>query len=114
MKTPPSTKPIPQPRKHGEPVSMSLGIVLRQERLARKLSRNQLAQIAGIARQTVAFLETHQRVPNVNTLARISRPFGLRASQLLARAEKLFAGLWLCGVLGLQDELLEVSWVLQL
>ncbi len=36
----------------------------------------------------IRFIETKERIPTIDTVARISRAFGVRCSKLLAEAEE--------------------------
>ena len=60
-----------------EPVCGALAAVIRQRHQARWLSLNQLAALTRLSRQMLSFIETNRRVPTIDTVARISRDFGL-------------------------------------
>jgi len=82
---PPNNKPLP--RTALEPVCEALAIVIRQRREAKKLSLNQLAGLTNLSRQMISFIETNRRIPTIDTMARISRAFGIPFSKLVADAE---------------------------
>jgi transcriptional regulator with XRE-family HTH domain len=49
---------------------------------------NQLAGLTNLSRQMISFIETNRRIPTIDTVARISRAFGIPFSKLVAEAEK--------------------------
>jgi transcriptional regulator with XRE-family HTH domain len=81
-----SNKPLP--RTALEPVCAALAEAIRQRRAASGLSLNRLAELTRLSRQMISFIETSRRIPTVDTVARISRAFGIPFSKLLAEAEK--------------------------
>lgn len=66
---------------------VTLAAIIREQRVSRGLSLNQLAARARISRRMLGFIENHERVPTIDTLTRISLAFGLQPSALLAAAE---------------------------
>jgi transcriptional regulator with XRE-family HTH domain len=82
---PAANKPLP--RTALEPVCEALANVIRQRRMANKLSLNQLAELTNLSRPMIRFIENNERVPTVDTVARISRAFGISLSQLVVEAE---------------------------
>ena len=64
-----------------------LGDALRQRRLAAGLSQERLAEKAGIDRTYVSILERDLQSPTVDTLIRVCRAMGARASEVLAQVE---------------------------
>lgn len=64
-----------------------LGDALRQRRLAAGMSQEQLAEKAGIDRTYVSILERGLQSPTVDTLIRVCRAMGARASEVLASIE---------------------------
>ena len=77
----------PLPRTALEPVCEALANFIRQRREAKKLSLNQLAGLTNLSRQMISFIETNRRIPTIDTVARISRAFGIPFSKLVAEAE---------------------------
>ena len=65
----------------------ALATVIRQRRAASGLSLNRLAELTRLSRQMISFIETNRRIPTVDTLARISRAFGIPFSKMVAEAE---------------------------
>ena len=80
--------PKPLPRTTLEPVCEALAGVIRQRRTARGLSLNRLAELTRLSRQMLSFIETNRRVPTIDTVARISRAFGVPTHKLVAEAER--------------------------
>jgi transcriptional regulator with XRE-family HTH domain len=64
-----------------------LAEVIRQRRAASGLSLNRLAELTRLSRQMISFIETSRRIPTVDSVARISRAFGVPFSKLVAEAE---------------------------
>ena len=75
------------PRTALEPVCEALANVIRQRREAEGLSLNQLAAQTNLSRPMIRFIEARERIPTIDTIARISRAFGVPCSKLLAEAE---------------------------
>ena len=82
-----STPNKPLPRTALEPVCAALAEVIRQRRAASGLSLNRLAELTRLSRQMISFIETNRRIPTIDTVARISRAFGIPFSKLVAEAE---------------------------
>jgi transcriptional regulator with XRE-family HTH domain len=80
-----SNKPLP--RTALEPVCETLAEVIRQRRAASGLSLNRLAQLTNLSHPMIRFIENSERIPTIDTIARISRAFGVSCSKLLAEAE---------------------------
>jgi transcriptional regulator with XRE-family HTH domain len=78
-------KPIP--RTALEPVCEALANAIRERREANGLSLNRLAELTNLSRPMIRFIEAHERIPTIDTIARISRAFGVPCSKLLAEAE---------------------------
>jgi transcriptional regulator with XRE-family HTH domain len=78
----------PLPRTALEPVCEALANVIRQRRAASGLSLNRLAELTRLSRQMISFIETSRRIPTIDTVARISRAFGIPFSKLVLEAEK--------------------------
>jgi len=77
----------PLPRTALEPVCEALAGILRERRIARGLSLNQLAQLTRWSRQMLSFIATTRRIPTIDTVARMSRAFGVPFVKLVAEAE---------------------------
>jgi transcriptional regulator with XRE-family HTH domain len=77
----------PLPRTALEPVCGALAEVIRQRREANGFSLNRLAELTNLSRPMIRFIEAHERIPTIDTIARISRAFGVPCSKLLAEAE---------------------------
>ena len=67
---------------------MALGRVLREERLLQGLSLERVAEGAGVSRQTVKFVECATYSVRMDTYYRIACGLGLKASEMMARAEE--------------------------
>jgi transcriptional regulator with XRE-family HTH domain len=71
-----------------EAVSAQVAHLLKEEREKRHISLNQLAQKAGLSRQTVAFIEQELRNPTLNTLLRLTRALEVDLEDIITRARK--------------------------
>jgi transcriptional regulator with XRE-family HTH domain len=61
---------------------------LRDERIRRKLSLNEIATRSGLSHTMVMRVEKRERMPTIDTLLRIADALDVRTSKLLARAEQ--------------------------
>jgi transcriptional regulator with XRE-family HTH domain len=86
MSLPANNKPLP--RTALEPVCEALADAIRERRESSGLSLNRLAELTRLSRQMISFIETSRRIPTVDTVARISRAFGIPFSKLVLDAEK--------------------------
>lgn len=66
----------------------AVAAVIRQRRERAGLSLNQLAEQTRLSRQMLSFVESGERIPTIDTAARICRAFGMRLSRLVAEAER--------------------------
>ena len=64
-----------------------LGAELRKAREAAGLTQEELAFQARVSRNYISLLELDQKSPTVQTLLRVAKAMGVRASALLARVE---------------------------
>ncbi len=65
-----------------------LGNELRKARMRAGLTQEELAFRADVDRTYISMLENDKKSPTVDMLLRICKPFGITASQLLAKVEK--------------------------
>ena len=71
------------------PVEHFVGAAVRQTRLERGISQEQLALIAGLDRTYISGVERSVRNPTIASLATISRALETPLSELIAAAEHL-------------------------
>lgn len=64
-----------------------LGDELRKARKKAGMTQEDLAFAAGIDRSYVSLLETNRKSPTVDTLLRVCKALGAKASHLIARVE---------------------------
>ncbi|HWV98524.1 MAG TPA: helix-turn-helix transcriptional regulator [Candidatus Acidoferrum sp.] len=69
-------------------ISSEFARLLKEERKKRGLSLNVLAQRAGLARQTVSYIEKEMQSPSLDTLLRISLALGVKLEKLIAEARR--------------------------
>jgi transcriptional regulator with XRE-family HTH domain len=69
-------------------IGSQLACILREERGKRGLSLKVLARKAGIARQTISYVEQEVQSPSVDTLLRITSALGVDLAKIIARAQK--------------------------
>jgi transcriptional regulator with XRE-family HTH domain len=85
---PPDAVKSTESKKHQEPLSVEIGIILRDERAARGMTLQKFGEFLGVSRQEVRFLEFATHVMNLFTLGRIANSLGTNPSALLALAER--------------------------
>jgi transcriptional regulator with XRE-family HTH domain len=61
---------------------------LKEEREKRGISLNALAEKAGLARQTISFIEQELRIPTLDTLVRLTLALDVDLERIIARARK--------------------------
>jgi transcriptional regulator with XRE-family HTH domain len=71
-----------------EAISAHVADLLREQREKKKLSLGGLARKAGLARQTIAFVEQKVQSPSLDTLLRITAALGVDLAKLITRAQK--------------------------
>ena len=67
---------------------LQFGAALRRLRLAAGMSQERLGLEAGIQRNFVSLIETGQNQPTITTNAKLAKALGMRASELVAEAER--------------------------
>jgi transcriptional regulator with XRE-family HTH domain len=65
----------------------SFGVVVRSERISRDLSQEKLAFEAGLSLTYIGEIERGEKMPSLDTIARIAKAVGLSGSELLAKAK---------------------------
>ena len=70
------------------PFELPFGAALRRVRLAAGLTQEQLGLESGVQRNFISLIETGQNQPTINTIAKLARALGMRASELVAEAER--------------------------
>jgi transcriptional regulator with XRE-family HTH domain len=72
-----------------EQISTVFGQVLREQRLSRELSQEELALAADVDRTFVSQMERGIRQPTITTLIKLAGALGIQPSTLIVRMEKL-------------------------
>lgn len=72
-----------------EQISTIFGQVLREQRISRDLSQEQLALAADVDRTFVSQMERGIRQPTITTLMKLAGALGIQPSTLIVRMEKL-------------------------
>jgi transcriptional regulator with XRE-family HTH domain len=72
-----------------EQISTIFGQVLREQRLSRDLSQEELALAADVDRTFVSQMERGIRQPTITTLMKLAGALGIQPSTLIVRMEKL-------------------------
>lgn len=67
---------------------LPFGAALRRVRLAAGMTQEQLGLEAGVQRNFISLIETGQNQPTIGTVAKLARALGMRASELVAEAER--------------------------
>jgi transcriptional regulator with XRE-family HTH domain len=69
-------------------VSSHVARLLKEERERQKLSLKGLARKAGLARQTITFIEQEVQSPSLDTLLRITSALSVDLAKIIGRAQK--------------------------
>lgn len=69
-------------------ISSQVARLLKEERQKRGISLNSIAEIAGLSRQTVSYVEQEVQSPSLDTLLRITWALEVELEQIIARARK--------------------------
>ncbi len=72
-----------------EQISTVFGQVLREQRISRDLSQEELALAADVDRTFVSQMERGIRQPTITTLIKLASALGIQPSTLIVRMEKL-------------------------
>ena len=67
---------------------LPFGAALRRMRLAAGLSQEQLGLEADVQRNFISLIELGHNQPTITTVAKLARALGMRASELVAEAER--------------------------
>lgn len=67
---------------------LPFGAALRRVRLAAGMSQEQLGLESGVQRNFISLIETGQNQPTIGTIVKLARALGLKASELVAEAER--------------------------
>ena len=70
-------------------LTQAFGIALREARIARKLSQDELALEAGIDRAYFGHLERATKSPTLKTIEKLTAALQIRPSKLFRRAEQI-------------------------
>ena len=70
-----------------EAVFANVCALIRKERTKKGLSLNMLAQLSGLSRQMVSYIEQQERNPSLDTLLRISEALKIPLDKLVNRAQ---------------------------
>ena len=72
-----------------EQISTVFGQVLREQRISKELSQEELALAADVDRTFVSQMERGIRQPTITTLMKLAGALGIQPSTLIVRMEKL-------------------------
>ena len=67
---------------------LPFGQTLRRVRKAAGLSQEQLALEASVQRNFISLIETGRNQPTLGTISKLARALGMKASELVAEAER--------------------------
>jgi len=71
-----------------EQICSGVAQILKEQRLKRNLTRTEVAGQAGLNRQTIAFIETQERTPTIDTLLRVSDVLGMKLEDVIRDARE--------------------------
>jgi transcriptional regulator with XRE-family HTH domain len=72
-------------------ISSHVACLLKEQRKKQGFSLERLARKAGLARQTIAFVEQEAQSPSLDTLLRITSALNVDLAKIIARAQKRVA-----------------------
>lgn len=87
------TRPTKRAKSRHKTLGEALGAVISDMRIARKWSRQKLAEKVGYSHTQMSNIETSKQSPRYKLIVSLSQAFNLRPSRLIARAEKKYAKL---------------------
>jgi transcriptional regulator with XRE-family HTH domain len=70
-------------------ITIAFGQVLRELRVAKKLTQEQLADLADFDRTFIGFLERGERSPSLDTVFALATALGIPANRLIAKVDAL-------------------------
>lgn len=70
------------------PIDLPFGAALRRLRLAAAMTQEQLGLDAGVQRNFISLIELGQNQPTISTIAKLAQALGMKASELVAEAER--------------------------
>ncbi|MET4576750.1 helix-turn-helix domain-containing protein [Ottowia thiooxydans] len=79
--------PIASPQHADHPDLIALGAAIRQARLEKKISQEELAHQSEIDRSYMSSIERGQQNPGIASVLRIARALEITGAELLARAQ---------------------------
>ena len=85
-----SVRPRP-PKKFLNPKIVAVAKAIREFRVRAKLTQQGLADKTGIQRSNIARIESGRHAPEMITLERIAKAFGITAQRIMTAADKIFA-----------------------
>ena len=65
----------------------ALARVLQEHREAQGFTQTKLAELSGLTRQMISYVEQSKRLPTVDTVAKLAVALGVTPSTILAQAE---------------------------
>ena len=71
-----------------EAISVHVADILKEQREKQKFSLGRIARKAGLARQTIAFVEQKVQSPSLDTLLRITSALDVDLAKIIVRAQK--------------------------
>ena len=74
--------------KSSGPVELPFGAALRRLRLAARMSQEDLGLEADVQRNFISLIETGKNQPTIGTIAKLARALRMKASELVAEAER--------------------------
>ena len=70
------------------PLDLPFGAALRRVRLAARMSQEELGLEAGVQRNFISLIERGHNQPTINTISKLARALRMKASELVAEAER--------------------------
>ena len=74
--------------KSSGPLELPFGVALRRVRQAARMSQEDLGLEAGVQRNFISLIERGHNQPTINTISKLARALRMKASELVAEAER--------------------------
>jgi transcriptional regulator with XRE-family HTH domain len=78
--------------KASEAIASEVARLLREKRMAKRLSLNGLSAKSGVSRQMLSYIEKEERNPSLDTLLRLSLALGVNLDDVIRHARKAALG----------------------
>ena len=75
------------PAEKSRRLCIALSKIVIEQRQAARLSMSKLSELSGLTRQMISYIESGQRIPTIDSIAKLATALGTTPSALLSAAE---------------------------